>query len=80
MEQYNRYLQFFDYLDVDGLVNHLKDVIGLPAKILKSRAEVEQIREQRQEQQQQAQQMQQEMQVAEAAGKAAPAIKAVASE
>ena len=70
----------FDYLDVDGLVNHLKDVIGLPAKILKSRAEVEQIREQRQEQQNQAQQMQQEMQVAEAAGKAAPAIKAVASE
>ena len=70
----------FDYLDVDGLVNHLKDVIGLPAKILKSRAEVEQIREQRQEQQQQAQQMQQEMQAAEAAGKAAPAIKAVASE
>ena len=70
----------FDYLDVDGLVSHLKDVIGLPAKILRSRAEVEQIREQKQAQAEQMQQMQQEMQMAEAAGKAAPAIKAVASE
>ena len=70
----------FDYLDVDGLVAHLKDVIGLPAKILRSRAEVEQMREQKQAQAEQMQQMQQEMQMAEAAGKAAPAIKAVASE
>ena len=70
----------FDYLDVDGLVNHLKDVIGLPAKILRSRAEVEQIREEKQQQAQQMQQMQEQMQMAEAAGKAAPAIKAVASE
>jgi hypothetical protein len=70
----------FDYLDSDGLVNHLKDVIGLPAKILRSRAEVEQIREERQAQQEQMQQMQQDMQMAEAAGKAAPALKAVASE
>ena len=70
----------FDYLDADGLVNHLKDVIGLPAKILKSRAEVEQIREERKAQQEQMQQMQSEMQMAEAAGKAAPAIKAVAGE
>ena len=70
----------FDYLDGDGLVSHLKDVIGLPAKILKSRAEVEQIREERQAQQEQMQQMQQEMQMAESAGKAAPALKAVASE
>jgi len=70
----------FDYLDVDGLVAHLKDVIGLPAKILRSRAEVEQMREQKQAQAEQMQQMQQEMQMAEAAGKAAPAIKAVADE
>jgi len=70
----------FDYLDGDGLVSHLKDVIGLPAKILKSRAEVEQIREERQAQQEQMQQMQQEMQMAESAGKAAPALKAVAGE
>ena len=70
----------FDYLDADGLVNHLKDVIGLPAKILKSRAEVEQIREERKAQQEQMQQMQSEMQMAETAGKAAPAIKAVAGE
>ena len=70
----------FDYLDADGLVNHLKDVIGLPAKILKSRAEVEQIREERAAQQQQMAQMQQEMQMAESAGKAAPAIKAAQSE
>ena len=70
----------FDYLDVDGLVAHLKDVIGLPAKILRSRSEVEEIRQQKEEQAQQMQQMQQEMQMAEAAGKAAPALKAVASE
>ena len=54
----------FDYLDVDGLVAHLKDVIGLPAKILRSRSEVEEIRQQKEEQAQQMQQMQQEMQMA----------------
>ena len=70
----------FDYLDVDGLVAHLKDVIGLPAKILRSRAEVEQIREEKKQQAEQMQGMQEQMQMAEAAGKAAPAIKAVAGE
>ena len=66
----------FDYLDIDGLVDHVKDVLGLPAKVMRSAAEVQQIQQQKQQQQMEQAQMQQAQQVAETAGKIAPALKA----
>ena len=35
----------FDYLDVDGLVDHIKDVLGLPAKVMRSKAQVQEIQQ-----------------------------------
>ena len=67
----------FDYLDIDGLVDHVKEVLGLPAKVMRSRGEVQQIQQQKQAQQMQQEQMQQAQQVAESAGKIAPALKAM---
>jgi hypothetical protein len=67
----------FDYVDIDGLVNHIKDVLGLPAKMMKSKAQVQEQQQQKQEMQIEQQQLQQAQQVAEAAGQIAPALKAV---
>ena len=66
----------FDYLDIDGLVNHIKDVLGLPAKVMRSTAEVNEMKEQKQQEQIQQAELQQAQQVAESAGKIAPALKA----
>ena len=66
----------FDYIDVDGLVNHIQEVLGLPAKVMRSAAEVQQIQQDKQQQQMEQAQMQQAQQVAESAGKIAPALKA----
>ena len=65
----------FDYIDIDGLVNHVQDVLGLPAKIMRSKAEVQQIQQQKQQAEMEQMQLQQAQQVAEAAGKVAPALK-----
>jgi len=67
----------FDYLDIDGLVDHVKDVLGLPAKVMRSRGEVQQIQQQKQAAEIEQAQMQQAQQVAESAGKIAPALKAM---
>ena len=66
----------FDYLDVDGLVDHIKDVLGLPAKVMRSRAEVQKIQQEKQAAEMEQAQLQQAQQVAESAGKIAPALKA----
>jgi hypothetical protein len=66
----------FDYLDVDGLVDHIKDVLGLPAKVMRSKAQVQEIQQQKQQQQIEQAELQQAQQVAESAGKIAPALKA----
>jgi hypothetical protein len=66
-----------DYLDSDGLAKYIQKTLGLPAKVMRSDAEVSQIRKQRQQQQQQAAEQQQMMQEAQAAGSAAPMVKAV---
>ena len=66
----------FDYLDTDGLVAHIKDVLGLPAKVMRSAAEVQEIKQQKQQEQMQQIELQQAQQVAESAGKIAPALKA----
>jgi hypothetical protein len=67
----------FDYIDIDGLVDHIKNVLGLPAKIMRSKAEVQQIQQQKQQAEMEMQQLQQAQAVAESAGKIAPALKAV---
>ena len=70
----------FDYIDTDGLVDHVKDVLGLPAKVMRSKGEVQQMQEQKKQQQIEQMELQQAQQVAEAAGKVAPELKAVGSE
>ena len=66
----------FDYLDIDGLVDHVKEVLGLPAKVMRSAAEVQKIQQEKQQQQIEQAELQQAQQVAESAGKIAPALKA----
>jgi len=65
----------FDYIDIDGLVNHIQEVLGLPAKIMRSKAEVQQMQQQKQQNEMEQMQLQQAQQVAETAGAAAPALK-----
>jgi hypothetical protein len=65
----------FDYIDIDGLVSHIQDVLGLPAKIMRSKEEVQQMQQQKQQQEMEQMQLQQAQQVAETAGAAAPALK-----
>jgi len=65
----------FDYIDIDGLVGHIQEVLGLPAKIMRSKAEVQQMQQQKQQQEMEQMQLQQAQQVAESAGKVAPALK-----
>lgn len=70
----------FDYLDTDAVVTYIKDVLGFPAKILKTKSQVGALRKERQAEQQQQMQMQQMQQVAQAAGQAAPAAKLLMNE
>ncbi len=64
-----------DYIDDKGLVKQIIKVLGLPAKMIKSDAEVEEIQAQRQEQQAQQAEMMQAMQEAKVAKDAAPMVK-----
>lgn len=64
-----------DYLDTDNLVSYIKEVLGIPAKVLRSKNEVQQIRQEQQAMQQQQMEMQEAMQQAEVANKAAPLAK-----
>ena len=73
----SQFAPVLDYLDSDGLVKYVQKTLGLPARIIKSDAEVAQLRQQRQEQEQAAMEQQQMVEAAQAAGSAAPMIKAV---
>ena len=64
-----------DYIDENGLVKNIINLLGLPAKMIKSDAQVQQVREQRAAAQAQAMQMQQAMQEAQIAKDAAPMVK-----
>ena len=64
-----------DYIDENGLVKQIINLLGLPAKMIKSDAQVQQVREQRAAAQAQAMQMQQAMQEAQIAKDAAPMVK-----
>ncbi|NBQ50463.1 MAG: hypothetical protein EBY40_06550 [Marivivens sp.] len=66
-----------DYLDMDGLAQHIIKVTGTPAAVVRGEGEVSGIREQRAQQQQAQAEMMATQQMAEAAGNAAPALRAV---
>ena len=59
---------------------HLAEIVGVPAKVLNSRAEVNAIRQQKQQQVQQQQQLAQLQQIAQAGGQIAPLAKALPEE
>jgi len=64
-----------DWLDDKGLVKQIIKTLGLPAKMIRSDAEVEEIKAQRQEQQAKQAEMMQAMQDAKVAKDAAPMVK-----
>ena len=64
-----------DYLDDDKLVQYLVETTGIPARVIRSSAEVEDVRRQRAEAEAAQAQMQQDMMLAEQANKAAPLAK-----
>ena len=66
-----------DYIDENGFIKQIIDILGLPAKMIKSDAQVQQIREQRAAEQQQAMEMQQQMAESQMAKNAAPLAKVV---
>jgi len=73
----SQFAPVLDYLDTDGLAKYVQKVLGLPAAVMKSDAQVQQLRNERQQQQQAQAEQEQQMQQAEAAGAAAPMVKAV---
>ena len=66
-----------DWLDEPGLVKHLQSTLGLPAKLMKSESEVEEIRAEKAAQAQQQMEQQQMLQETEMARNAAPLAKVV---
>lgn len=66
--------EIVDGLDMDEALREYSRMVGSPAKILRTRDEVEALRQQRQEQQQAAQQAQEEQQAMQTAGQGAAAL------
>jgi hypothetical protein len=66
-----------DYIDEDGLVKQIISILGLPAKVIKSDAQVQQIREDRAQQEAEQMEMQQQMAETQMAKNAAPMAKVV---
>ena len=66
-----------DYISENGLVKELINILGLPAKMINSDAEVQEIRANRQEQQAKQLEMQQALQESQVAKNAAPAVQAL---
>ena len=64
-----------DYIDENGLVKSIIKLLGLPAKMIKSDGQVQQLRQQRAEAQAQQMAMQQSMAEAQMAKDAAPMVK-----
>lgn len=73
----SQFAPVLDYLDSDGLAKYVQSTLGLPAKVMRSDAQVKQVRKQRAEAEQAAAQQQQLMEEAKAMGQAAPMVKAV---
>jgi len=66
-----------DYIDENGLVKTIINILGLPAKMIRSDGQVRQKREQQAQQQQIAMQMQQELAASKIAQNAAPMVKSL---
>ena len=66
-----------DYIDEDGLVKNIIDILGLPAKVIKSDQQVQELREGRAQQEAQMAEQQQQMAETEMAKNAAPMAKVV---
>lgn len=77
MSQVGQIAPVMDYIDTNGLVDHLLDTLGVPAKVRKSDAEVQMAMRAREQQMAEQQEMQQTMEMAKAAGQAAPALREV---
>jgi len=73
-------LPVMDFIDENGLVKQLIKTLGLPAKVIKSDQQVQQIREQRQAQQMQQAQLQQQLMETQMAKNAAPLAKVVSEQ
>ena len=69
--------QSLDYIDPPGLIKSLIQILGLPATMIRSEAQVEEIAQQKAEAQQQQAMMQQQMAESEMARNVAPAVQAV---
>ena len=66
-----------DYIDENGLVKKIIQVLGLPARMIKSDKQVQELRAERQAQQAAQAQMQQEMMQTEQAKNVAPLVQAI---
>ena len=66
-----------DYIDPKGLVHQIIKILGLPAKIIRSDAEVQQITEDKQAAQQQQMEMMNAVQESQVAKNVAPAVQAI---
>jgi hypothetical protein len=66
-----------DYIDPQGLVKEIIKILGIPAKVIRSDAEVQEITEQKQAAQEQQQQMMNAMQESQVAKNVAPAVQAI---
>ena len=68
-----------DHLDADGLVRHVTDSLGVPKSVLKTNAEVAEIREQRQIMEQEQMERQQDQEDVNTALQASQAVRMVGS-
>jgi hypothetical protein len=68
-----------DYIDPPGLIKNLIKILGLPATMIRSDAEVQQIAEEKAEAQQQQAETQQQIAESEMARNVAPAVQAVSN-
>ena len=66
-----------DYIDENGFIKQIISILGLPASMIKSDAEVQQIRQERAAAQQQQMEMQQQLAESQMAKNAAPLAKVV---
>ena len=70
-------LPVMDYIDDNGMVKQIIDILGIPATVIKSDAEVEQVRAERAEAEQAAMEQQQLLAETQAAKQAAPMAKVI---
>ena len=66
-----------DYIDPQGLVKEIIKILGIPAKVIRSDAQVQEITEQKQAAQQQQMEMMNAMQESQVAKNVAPAVQAI---